>query len=284
MRTHRKTNRLTRALRGRLSLAVMTLLGVTTVASCAISRQQELALGQQYAAQLDAELPLIEDATAVRYINTLGTSIARHGERGLSYTFKLVNSDVVNAFAVPGGYVYVNRGLVERADNMSELAGVVAHEIAHVEERHSAEQIGRVQGANVGLTLAYVLLGRGPGGLERTAINVGGGLVLAGYSRDAEEEADAVAVPLLVSAGIDPDGLVTFFQKLIDDQKRSPSALEQWFSTHPTTADRIENTRERIASLPRAQMRNLASESSEFDAFQSRLRSMPPAPKTASRD
>ncbi len=284
MRTHRKTNRLTRALRGRLSLAVMTLLGVTTVASCAISRQQELALGQQYAAQLDAELPLIEDATAVRYINTLGTSIARHGERGLSYTFKLVNSDVVNAFAVPGGYVYVNRGLVERADNMSELAGVVAHEIAHVEERHSAEQIGRVQGANVGLTLAYVLLGRGPGGLERTAINVGGGLVLAGYSRDAEEEADAVAVPLLVSAGIDPDGLVTFFQKLIDDQKRSPSALEQWFSTHPTTADRIENTRERIASLPRAQMRNLASESSEFDAFQSRLRSLPPAPKTASRD
>lgn len=241
-------------------------------------------MGQEYASQLDAELPLISDAASVRYINSLGNQIARHGQRGLSYTFRLVNSEVVNAFAVPGGFVYINRGLVERADNMSELAGVLAHEIAHVEERHSAQQIERVQGANLGLTLAYVLLGRQPSSVEQAAVNVGGGLVFANYSRDAEEEADAVAVPLLVAAGINPSGLVTFFQKLLDDQKRSPSALQQWFSTHPTTADRIADTRGRIASLSRAQLRNLATESTQFDSFQARLRAMPAAPRTAARN
>ena len=270
--------------RARRSIAILALLSATTAVACAVSRQQEIELGQQYSAQLDAELPLINDAASVRYMNSLGNSLARHGSRGLSYSFKIVNSDVVNAFAVPGGFVYVNRGLIERADNMSELAGVVAHEIAHVEKRHSAEQIERVQGANLGLSLAYVLLGRQPSSVESTAINVGGGLVFANYSRDAEEEADAVAVPLLVSAGINPQGLVSFFQKLLDDQGRSSSALEQWFSTHPTTADRIADTRARIASLPQSQLRNLATESQEFDAFQARIRAMPPAPRTAARN
>jgi predicted Zn-dependent protease len=263
---------------------MVSLATATTIAGCGVSRQQEIALGQEYAAQLDAELPMISDAASNRYINSLGNSMARHGDRGLSYTFRIVNSDVVNAFAVPGGFVYVNRGLIERADNLSELAGVIAHEVAHVEERHSAEQIERMQGTNFGLSLAYVLLGRQPSSLESTAINVGGGLVFANYSRDAEEEADAVAVPLLIGAGINPNGLVTFFEKLLDDQRRSPSSLEQWFSTHPTTSDRIADTRSRIAALPRTQMRNLATESQEFDAFQARIRAMPPAPRTASRN
>jgi predicted Zn-dependent protease len=247
-------------------------LAVLALVACAVSTQQELALGREYAAEIDRQLPLVQDAAANQYINSLGNQIARHGRSGLTYSFKIVNSKVVNAFAVPGGYVYVNRGLVERAANVSELAAVLAHEIAHVEERHSAEQLGRVQSTNVGLSLAYVLLGRRPSGLERTAINVGGGLVFARYSRAAEDEADAAAIPLLIAAGIHPNGMVTFFQKLIADQRRSPSALEQWFSTHPTASDRAERTRDRIARIPAGQLRGLLTDSERFRNFKAGLK------------
>lgn len=248
-------------------------------AGCAISQQQELAMGSQYASEINNELPIVNDAAANQYINALGNRIASHGSRGIRYQFYIVNSDVVNAFAVPGGYVYVNRGLIERASNTSELAGVLAHEIGHVEERHSVEQLERAQQANVGLTLAYVLLGRNPGGVEQTAINVGGGLYFARFSREAESEADADAVPLLVASGINPNGLVTFFQKLLADQQRQSSAVDGWFSTHPTTQDRISSVRTLIARAPGSQLRGLQTNTSDFSTFKSRLARYPAPPK-----
>src|SRR5690606_4261850 len=146
------------------------------------------------------------------------------------------------AFAVPGGFIYVNRGLIERTRNMSELAGVLAHEIAHVEHRHSVEQMERQQGASLALNAAYVLLGRSPGAVEEAAINVGGSAWFAGHSRGAENESDATAVPLLVASGISPAGIPAFFNVLLSEQQRAPSGVEQWFSTHPLTQDRISNT------------------------------------------
>lgn len=246
-----------------------------TATACSISTQQELELGSQYAAEINRQLPIISDATANNYINQLGDQIARSGRRGFNYTFYIVNSDQVNAFAVPGGYVYVNRGLIERTRNLSELAGVLAHEIGHVEHRHGAEQMEQMQRANLGVNLAYILLGRQPGALEATAINAAGSLYFASHSREAENEADASAVPMLLAARINPNGLVSMFQLLMQLQRSQPSKLEQWFSTHPTNEERIQNTRRIIAQVPASQMRNLTTNTQAYESFKARVRSLP---------
>lgn len=251
-----------------------------SAAACSMSTQEEMQLGAQYSAQLNSQLPLVRDAAANRYVNQLGDQLARSGQRGINYTFYIVNSDVVNAFAVPGGYVYVNRGLIERTRNMSELAGVLAHEIGHVEHRHGAEQMERMQTANLGVNLAYILLGRQPSSVEATAVNVAGTAYFARYSREAENEADEAAVPMMIAAGINPNGLVTMFELLVSLQNRSPGLLESWFSTHPTTQDRIEHTRAVIARYPASQLRGLSSSSSGYNSLKSRLRSLPAAPRS----
>ena len=197
---------------------------------------------------------------------------------GLRYQFFIVNSNVVNAFAIPGGYVYVNRGVIERADNLSELAGVLAHEISHVEARHSIEQMQQASNANLALTLGYVLLGRQPSGAEQAAIQVGGGLYFAHHSRQAETEADELAVPLMVRAGINPQGLPSFFRELMAEQQRSPSAVEQWFSTHPLTEDRIQDTQRLVAQIPASQLRSLRTNTQGFTDFKARMRRYPAPP------
>jgi predicted Zn-dependent protease len=251
-----------------------------TASACAVSTQQELEMGAQYATEINRQLPLVRDAAANSYVNQLGDQIARSGRRGFNYTFYIVNSDVVNAFAVPGGYVYVNRGLIERTRNMAELAGVLAHEIGHVEHRHGAEQMERMQRASLGVNLAYILTGRQPSPAEGTLINAAGTAYFARHSRAAENEADESAVPMLVAAGINPNGLVTMFELLTSLQRRSPSALEAWFSTHPTTQDRINHTRSVIARYNASQLRGLSSSSSGYNSLKSRLRSLPAAPRS----
>lgn len=243
---------------------------------CAISTQQEVALGQQYAAQANQQLPIVEDAALQQYFNALGNQIASHGRRNLDWHFYIVNTDEVNAFALPGGFVYVNRGVIEKAANLSELAGVLGHEISHVELRHSAKQLERQHTANLGLNLAYILMGRAPSGVEQAAIQVGGTAVFASYSRQAETEADDNAVPLLVRSGIDPHGLLTFFQKLLDMQQRQPGTVEQWFTTHPTTRARIADVRRLLQKYP--QSGQLQTNSQAFERFKSRMQRYPAPP------
>jgi beta-barrel assembly-enhancing protease len=260
--------------------AVLGLAAGTMAASgCGISTQQEVEMGAQYAAEINSQLPLVQDAQLHRYINQLGNELAQYGDRNLRYTFYIVNADMINAFAVPGGYIYMNRGLIERASNMAEVAGVLAHEIGHVEHRHGIAQMERMQMANIGLTAAYVLLGRQPGGLEQAAIEVGGAAVFASYSRGAENEADAYAIPMLMAARINPNGLVTMFQKLLEDQERRPGTVEQWFSTHPTTQDRITTISAEIARLPAGSLQGTRTNTDAFASFQQRLRQyrQPPA-------
>ena len=243
----------------------------------AVSLQDEVQLGQEYATQISRELPLVEDARVTQYINQLGNSIANRADsRGIRYSFYVVNAPEVNAFAVPGGHIYVNRGLIERAANVSELAGVLAHEIGHVVHRHGIEQWQRAQQANTGLAVLYgVLLGRSPSGIEQAGIQVGGAAVFAGYGRDAEREADASAINYLIATGIHPQGLVTMFETLLAEHQRNPGAVAQWFSTHPTTQERIDNTQAAINRLPAGSLQGLNTNTQAYADFRSRVNRLP---------
>jgi beta-barrel assembly-enhancing protease len=263
----------------RRPLALGLVAGSTALAACGISVQQEIEMGREYAAEINRQLPIVDDPQIHRYINDLGNRIQRQpGNRDIPYTFYVVNIEHVNAFAVPGGFVYMNRGLIERTENLSELAGVLAHEIGHVELRHSVQMLERMQAAEVGVTVAAVLLGIPPTGLAGAAVDIGAGLYFSQHSREAEREADAVAVDLLPRAGIDPGGIVTFFRKLLDEAERNPSQVEQWFATHPLTEERIGTTRELIRALPPERLVNLQVTSADYQAFRTRVSQLPPPP------
>src|SRR5687767_15771319 len=178
--------------------------------ACGISTQQEVQMGQQEAANINAQLPIVGDPEVNRYINVLGDQIASRTSRAdLDWRFYVVDSREVNAFAVPGGFIYVNRGLIERTARMSELAGVLGHEIGHVVQRHSIQQMEKAQGANIGVTLACVLTNVCNSQAAGAAINLAGGAVFARFSRQDELEADNEAVNNVVRAGISPQGIVT---------------------------------------------------------------------------
>jgi beta-barrel assembly-enhancing protease len=261
---------------------VLALAGAVSLGSAcapAVTLQDEVTLGQQYATQLARELPLVNDAAVNRYINQLGNTIARRADpRGIQYTFYVVNAPEVNAFAVPGGHIYINRGLIDRSANLSELAGVLGHEVAHVAHRHGIEQWQRAQQANTGVALlSHILLGRPPTGVGAAAIQVGGAAVFAGYSRDAEREADMSAIRYLMEVGIHPQGLVTMFETLMAERQRSPGTVEQWFSTHPTTQERIDNTRAAINQLPASALQGLRTNDQAFNDFRARVSRLPAA-------
>src|SRR5690348_617501 len=253
-------------------------LGVT-VAGCSVSTQQEVELGTQYSQQINAQLPIVQDPEVNRYINVLGDSIARLTARGdLPWQFFVVNSSEVNAFAVPGGFIYVNRGLIERARNLSELAGVLGHEIGHVVERHSIKQMQQQQGAQVGLTLGCILTGMCGSQAAAAAINVGGTALFAKFSRDDEAQADSVGIENVIRAGISPKGIPEMFQILLDERQTNPGAVETWFGTHPTEESRISDTERQIARFDPAILRSLTYDSPRFHEFQQRVRALPAPP------
>jgi len=250
-----------------------------TTAGCAISTQQEVQMGTEYAQQINAQLPIVKDPEVVRYINVLGDSIAKLADaRNLDWQFFVVNAPEVNAFAVPGGFVYVNRGLIDRAQKMDQLAGVLGHEIGHVVLRHSVKQMEQMQGANVGVTLACVLTSVCNNQATAAAINLGGNALFAKFSRDDEAQADQEGVKNTVRAGIDPRGIPEMFQILLDERQRSPSTVSSWFATHPLEEDRIQATQAQIARIDPAILRGLTKDSQSFQSFKQRVRGLPAAP------
>jgi predicted Zn-dependent protease len=167
--------------------------------------------------------------------------------RNLPWKFHVVNNPEVNAFNIPGGHVYVHTGLIANSDNVAELAGVLSHEIAHGVERHGTEQLTRVYGLNI---LAGALLGNDPATYQRILAQIVGTGTIARFSRGAEQEADRLGVRVLYDAGYDPQGLVAMFQSLLEQRRRQPSSVDQFFASHPLTEDRIRDTRNMIAELP----------------------------------
>jgi predicted Zn-dependent protease len=244
-----------------------------------LSERQEIELGREAAAQVEREQPILEDERVESYIDDLGQFLVEYsGRKNIAYQFKVVDSAEINAFALPGGFIYVNRGLIEEADNESELVGVMGHEIGHVVERHSVDQVKRAQLTGLGLGVLDLFVG-GKGTTGELA-NIAGQMVASGafmkYSRDAEREADRVGAQNVYDAGWDPRGMMTFFEKLAALGKRHPNAIESFFSTHPKPDERAHNITELIASFPADE--TLREDSERFHEIKSLLQSMPPSP------
>ena len=259
----------------------LTIAAAALLAGCGVSTQQEVQMGQQEAQQVNAQLPMVQDAIIQNYVNALGQRIARTTSRSdLNWQFQVVNSDVVNAFALPGGFVYVNRGVLARASNMSEVAGVLGHEIEHVVRRHSVKQMEQAQGANVGVGILCALTGVCQSGIAQAAINVGGTAVFAKFSRTDEIQADEGGFNNVIRAGISPRGMYTFFQKLLAEEQQSGSRnVAAWFSDHPGTSDRIADIQKMLNQVPASQLNALQVNDSGFSTMKARLNQLGPAPR-----
>ncbi len=263
----------------RVALMALAVAVAAIAAACAISQQQEVQLGTNYAAQIDTQLPIIRDAQINAYVTSLGNSLAAVTDtRGLAWHFAIVDTKEVNAFAVPGGWVYVNRGLVARARTMDQLAGVMAHEIGHVTLRHTVQQMQQSDQMNGGLMALCTLTKVCESGTAQAAISVGGSALFAKFSRQDEAEADAEAVKTTIKAGIDPHGIPAMFQILLDERTTNPTAVDAFFATHPLAEDRITATNQLIATYPASQLRNLTVDTDGFQRFKQRLASLPPSP------
>lgn len=256
--------------------------GVSLAACGGISQQQEVELGAQQAQQVNAQLPMLQDATINSYVNSLGNALARSTSRAdLAWNFAVVNTDVINAFALPGGYIYVNRGILEQADNESELASVLAHEVEHVVRRHSVKQMEEVNNANIGVALACTLTNVCNNQVAAAAIQVGGSAYFAKNSRADEVEADEGGFAMLAKTGINPRGMLTFFQKLLAEEQRSGGGnASSWFADHPGTQDRIDDI-QGLLSANANQLSGLRTDSQAFQAVKRRLAQLPPAPRSS---
>jgi predicted Zn-dependent protease len=257
---------------------VASALAVLAATGCAtISTQQEVEIGQQYASQINSQLPIVRDPEINRYINVLGDSIARlSDDRNLDWHFYVVDSKEVNAFAVPGGFIYVNRGLIERVDRLDQLAGVLGHEIGHVTNRHSVKLMEKQQGASLGVALGCILTKVCENQATGALIDVAGGAVFAKFSREAEREADESAVRYVTRAGIDPRGIPAMFRKLLEERRARPAGVDAWFSTHPLEEDRITDTQGMIDKIDPLILQSLTRDTPNFAAFKKRVESLPP--------
>lgn len=233
------------------------------------SQEKEIALGRQLALEVEQSAKLVEDPMVTEYVNRVGQNIVLHSDAKIPFTIKVIDSDEVNAFALPGGYFFVNRGLILAADNEAELSGVMAHEIAHVAARHAMENQGKLQAINYGL-LATIIFG---GGIASTVAQNAGGfgqlLSFLKFSRNSEMEADMLGVQYLYAAGYDPTGMATMFEKLNAKNKKKPGTLSKIFSTHPQSVDRRDESLALVARFPEKQEYVIST--SEFQRVKSHL-------------
>ena len=214
-----------------------------------ISIEEEWQLGQQLSQDVARQVRLSNDSTLNQYVSGMGQRLVAQTPapfNQLPWQFHVVEDPAINAFAIPGGHIYVHTGLIASADNAAELAGVIAHEISHVTARHSTEQITRQYGLSV---LAGMVLGQDPGALKQIAAQIVAGGALARFSRAAEEEADELGIRAMAAAGYNPIGMATMFEELLENRQGQPGRVEQFFSTHPLTQDRARVARQRAEQI-----------------------------------
>lgn len=213
------------------------------------SLDKEVALGRRLAMQVDQQGKFIDDPIVTEYVNRVGQNIALHSDAKIPFTIKVLDSDDVNAFALPGGFLYVNKGAILTADSESELAGVMAHEIAHVAARHGVEQASKGTLANIAF-IPLIFMTGGLGYLAYEAYQIGVPLAFLKFSRGAEAEADKLGAQYLWAAGYDPNNFLSFFEKLEKKEKGKPGTLSKLFGTHPPTPDRITKVHDLLVRFP----------------------------------
>src|SRR5216117_3307688 len=252
----------------------------------AMKRRRSLPLlagGLGLVAAADTAMPVIHDPAVQAPLDAaVRPLVAVAARRDLPWTFRVVNTTDVNAFAIPGGHIYVTRGLIEHATSYNQLAGVLGHEIGHVDLRHTARQIEKQRAASLGVGLGYIVLGREPGAAESQALNVVAAAVFARFSREDERAADHAGVRYTTAAGIDPHGLADMFHILQQVQGKDPGAIEQFFASHPMTADRIADVEQTIAADPaaRAAAQTGRKDAAVFHELQRAVHALPaPPPK-----
>jgi predicted Zn-dependent protease len=242
-----------------------------------ISMEKEIAMGQQIAAEFEQTARLVEDPVISEYVDRLGQNIVKHSDARVPFHIKVVDTDEVNAFAFPGGFFYVNKGLILAADNEAELAGVMAHEISHVTARHATARMSKGQYLQL-FALPALFVG---GNLAQMGIQnllgLGLNLELMGITRESEREADQLGIQYLWNSGYDPNAFVSFFEKMQDQEKSKPGRLAGWFRTHPSTEDRIMSALDEQRFLPEKESYMVST--SEFDRVKSRLLSIDNAQK-----
>jgi predicted Zn-dependent protease len=230
------------------------------------STENEMALGRQLAREVERQSKLVEDPIVAEYVNRLGQNLVRHSDAKFPFTFKVLDDPGLNAFAFPGGYVFVNRGLIEIADEEDELAGAMAHEIAHVAARHMTRQATRSDLVSLLSAPARVLTGGWSGYAAGMALPA----AVVSFSRQDEAEADYLGVEYMYAAGYDPNGTVSIFEKMETLERKSPGAVSRLFATHPPDAERIRKTQEEIERILPARPEYVVN-TSEYSAMRQRL-------------
>jgi len=233
------------------------------------SIESEIRMGKAYATQIEASLKMVTDPTINEYVNRVGQNLVRNSDAKVPFTIKVVDSDVINAMALPGGFFYVNSGLILAADNEAELAGVMAHEIAHVAARHTTRQLTRYQFINYA-SLPLIFVGGGIGLAAREAAGIGIPMTFLKFSRSFEAEADYLGIQYMYKAGYDPNEFVNFFEKIQAQEKKKPGSMAKVFTDHPQTPDRITKSQEEIATILPAKDQYIET-TSEFNDMKARL-------------
>ncbi|MFZ0733174.1 MAG: M48 family metallopeptidase [Candidatus Sulfotelmatobacter sp.] len=236
------------------------------------SVEKQVALGRQYAQQIESQIKLINDPVITEYVNRIGQNLVRNSDSQVPFTIKVIDSDVVNAMALPGGFFYVNSGLILAADEEAEMAGVMAHEIAHVAACHYAREMTRANLLQLA-SLPAIFMGGALGYGIYEGMGLGIPLTFLHFSRGFEAEADYLGIEYMYRAGYDPSAFVSFFEKIQAMEKKKPGTLSKAFDTHPQTPDRIEKSQEEIRRILPAKAEYIVT-TSEFEEVKARLASI----------
>jgi len=237
------------------------------------SIEKEIALGKQMAQEVERQAKIVDDPVISEYVNRIGQNLVRNSDAKVPFTIKVIDSEEINAFALPGGFFFVNTGILLNADNEAEMAGVMAHEIGHVAARHGTRQATRGQIAQIGSIVPLIAVG----GMAGYGIYQAMGLVVPmgflKFSRNFESEADMLGIEYMYKAGYDPGAFVDFFEKVQSQEKRKPGTMSTLFSSHPPTDDRIKHSQEVIQKYLKAKPEYVVS-TSEFESVKTRTMAM----------
>jgi|ERR1700677_1190828 beta-barrel assembly-enhancing protease len=236
------------------------------------SIEKEIAMGKQMAAEVQRQAKMLDDAVITEYVNRVGQNLVRNSDAKVPFTFQVIDDDTLNAFALPGGFIFVHTGLIHAAETEAEMASAMAHEIAHVAARHMTRQACRAQIANIA-TIPLIFLGGLPGYAIRQGAGMAIPMTFLTFSRGFEAEADYLGLQYLYAAGYDPTAAIDMFEKMMSLEKRKPGSIARAFSTHPLNEDRLKKTQAEIDKiLP--QKAEYVVNTSEYKEVRGRLLAM----------